>query len=77
MPELLRKPGVFARYQHRAHFFPGAVWQKTHDTLANTLSEKRLNIEYLNLLEGEREVSSAWGRTRGCKFHHNRIENGK
>lgn len=50
LPELLRKPGAFARYQHRTHFFPGTVWRKAHDTLAKTLSEKRLNIEYLNLL---------------------------
>lgn len=50
LPELLRKPGAFARYQHRSHFFPGTVWRKAHDTLAKTLSEKRLNIEYLNLL---------------------------
>jgi len=50
LPELLRKPGAFARYRHRLHFFPGEVWRRAHDTLSKTLSEKRLNIEYLNLL---------------------------
>jgi len=67
LPELLRKPGAFARYRHRSHFFPGEVWRQAHATLGKTLSEKRLNIEYLNLLalaleHGQQRVEELLGR---------------
>lgn len=50
LAELRRKPGAFTHYRHRAHFFPGEPWWQAYNTLRNTLSEKRLNVEYLNLL---------------------------
>jgi hypothetical protein len=50
LPQLVRKPGAFARWRHRQCLFPNAQWRACYDQLSARYSEGRAEREYLGLL---------------------------
>lgn len=48
---LVRKPGAFERYRFREELFPSLTFRRAFDVLAEALSPRRSDIEYLRLLE--------------------------
>lgn len=50
LPQLLRKPGAFARWRHRRSLFPSERWQHLYDTLLARFSPGRAEREYLGIL---------------------------
>jgi len=50
LPQLLRKPGAFARWRHRASLYPSPPWKQLHDTLSERFSAGRAEREYLGIL---------------------------
>jgi hypothetical protein len=50
LPQLVRKPGAFARWRHREWMFPSLSWRKLYDGLIDRHSEGRAEREYLGIL---------------------------
>ncbi|MGB9277007.1 MAG: ATP-binding protein, partial [Terrimicrobiaceae bacterium] len=50
LPQLLRKPGAFARWRHREHMFPSRMWRELYDALLSRQSGGRAEREYLGML---------------------------
>jgi hypothetical protein len=50
LPQLLRKPGAFARWRHRESLFPSVTWKKLYDKLRGHFSAGRSEREYLGML---------------------------
>jgi hypothetical protein len=48
---LLRKPGGFRNYRHRADLFPSTVFRQAWDALQKRLSPRRADIAYLRILK--------------------------
>lgn len=60
---LVRKPGAFESYQHRAHLYPNVTFRKVHDVL-RTSGLTSCNKRYLELVQlakmyGEQDVTLA------------------
>jgi hypothetical protein len=60
---LVRKPGAFESYQHRAHLYPNVTFRKVHDVLRES-GLTSCNKRYLELLQlakmyGEQDVTMA------------------
>ncbi len=47
---LVRKPGAFARYRYREELFPTLVFRRAYDTLVESLTSWRADVEYLRVL---------------------------
>ncbi len=47
---LVRKPGAFERYRYREELFPTLVFRRAYDTLAQSLTGWRPDVEYLRVL---------------------------
>lgn len=47
---LVRKPGAFARYRYREELFPTLVFRRAYDTLVESLTNWRADVEYLRVL---------------------------
>ena len=47
---MLKKPGAFAHYRHRADLFPGPVWHQALEALQKGLGERRGEVAYLRNL---------------------------
>ena len=63
---LLRKPGAFAQYVHRAELFPDSAFRLAYDRLVADHGERAGRLEYLHLLKlaaelGEAAISSLVG----------------
>ena len=61
---LVRKPGAFRNYRYRADLFPTEVFRWAYDRLCEALSERKADMEYLQILSHasknmECEVNSA------------------
>lgn len=54
---LLRKPGAFIHYRHRAALYPGTHFRAAHDRLVSDHGERPGVIEYLQVLKLAAEVS--------------------
>lgn len=50
LPQLLRKPGAFARWRHRDAMFPSRIWRELYDALIERQSAGRAEREYLGVL---------------------------
>ena len=50
LPQLLRKPGAFARWRHREQMFPSRMWRELYDALLSRQSGGRAEREYLGML---------------------------
>jgi len=50
LPQLLRKPGAFARWRHREHMFPSRMWRELYDALLSRQSGGRAEREYPGML---------------------------
>jgi len=50
LPQLLRKPGAFARWRHRESLFPSVSWKRLYETLSGHFSSGRAEREYLGML---------------------------
>jgi hypothetical protein len=48
---LVKKPWGFARYRYRDALFPTEIWHQIHARLAQGLSERRADLEYLRVLQ--------------------------
>jgi hypothetical protein len=49
--QLVRKPGAFARWRHRAAMFPSVQWRMFYDALCERYSQGRAEREYLGVLQ--------------------------
>jgi len=47
---MLKKPGAFAHYRHRADLFPGPIWHQALEALQKGLGERRGEVAYLRNL---------------------------
>jgi len=47
---MLKKPGAFAHYRHRADLFPGPVWYQALESLQKGLGERKGEVAYLRNL---------------------------
>jgi Mu transposase, C-terminal domain len=47
---LVRKPWGFARYRYRDALFPTVVFRRAHEALADALSDRQADLEYLRVL---------------------------
>jgi hypothetical protein len=47
---LVRKPGAFERYRYREELFPTLVFRRAYDSLAESLTGWRPDVEYLRVL---------------------------
>lgn len=60
---LIRKPGAFDAYQHKAYLFPNLILRQAYDALkahdSATASKRYCEILYLAKMQGEALVSSA------------------
>lgn len=64
---LVRKPGAFRDWRHRAQVFPCLVFRQAHDRLREALGERVADLEYLRILklaaDGlEADVTAVLGR---------------
>ncbi len=50
LPQLLRKPGAFARWRHRQQMFPSRMWRELYDELLTRQTQGQAEREYLGLL---------------------------
>jgi hypothetical protein len=55
--QLLRKPGAFAGYRHRAALYPSTVFRSAYDRLVIDHGERQGVIEYLQVLKLAAEES--------------------